>query len=134
VALSSICLDTSAYSHFKRGTASAVDALTAASAVLVPVIVLGELRVGFRLGARPDVNERELAAFLARDVVESIDVDDEVASIYADIVVDLRRAGTPVPTNDVWIGAIAVRMGVSVVTYDVHFEKMRRVSVRRLVP
>lgn len=41
-------------------------------------------------------------------------------------------AGTPVPTNDVWIGAAAVRAGVGVLTYDVHFEKMRRVSVRRL--
>lgn len=133
MALSGICLDTSAYSHFKRGEPAAVDVLTSAAAVLVPAIVLGELRVGFKLGKRAEANERELAEFLARDVVVLLDVDDDVASIYADIVVDLRRAGTPVPTNDIWIGALAVRAGVSVVTYDAHFERMRRVSVHRLV-
>ncbi len=130
--MSSICLDTSAYSHFKRGDRRAVEAITRATAVLVPTIVLGELRVGFRLGTRADENEVELGRFLAHDVVTVVEVDDDVATIYADILVDLRRAGTPVPTNDVWIGAAAVRMGASVVTYDAHFEKMRRVSVRRL--
>ena len=132
MALSGICLDTSAYSHFKRGDAAAIDVMSGASAVYVPVVVLGELRIGFRLGTRAGANERELAGFLSRDVVEVIDLDTDVASIYADIVVDLRRAGTPIPTNDIWIGASAVRMGVSVLTYDAHFEKMRRVSVHRL--
>lgn len=130
--MSSICLDTSAYSHFKRGDRSAVETVTRATAVLVPAIVLGELRVGFRLGTRTDENELELARFLARDAVTVIDIDDDVATIYADILVDLRRAGTPVPTNDIWIGAAAVRTGTSVVTYDGHFDRMRRVSVRRL--
>lgn len=130
--MSRICLDTSAYSQFKRGAREAVEAVTSAREVLVPVVAVGELRVGFRLGARREVNERELAKFLARDVVTLLDVDDEVAEIYADIVVDLRRAGTPVPTNDIWIGALAVRAGASVLTYDAHFEAMRRVSVLRL--
>jgi tRNA(fMet)-specific endonuclease VapC len=130
--LSRICLDTSAYSQFKRGDREAVEAVTRASEVLVPVVALGELRVGFRLGSRTEVNERELARFLARDVVQTLEIDDEVAVIYADIVVDLRRAGTPVPTNDIWIGALAVRAGASVLTYDAHFEAMRRVSVHRL--
>ncbi len=130
--MSRICLDTSAYGQFKRGAREAVEAVTSAREVLVPVVAVGELRVGFRLGARREVNERELAKFLARDVVTLLDVDDEVAEIYADIVVDLRRAGTPVPTNDIWIGALAVRAGASVLTYDAHFEAMRRVSVLRL--
>ncbi len=42
-----LVLDTSAYSHFKRGDPEAVDALAHASWVGVPVIVLGELRAGF---------------------------------------------------------------------------------------
>lgn len=130
--MSRICVDTSAYSHFKRGAREAIDAVTSAREVLVPVVALGELRVGFRLASRGAVNERELAKFLARDVVRVLEIDDEVAEIYADLVVDLRRAGTPIPTNDIWIGALAVRAGASVLTYDAHFEAMRRVSVRRL--
>ncbi len=133
MALSRLCLDTSAYSHFRRGHAEAVDAVTSCRAVVVPAVVLGELRVGFLLGSRRAENERDLAKFLARDVVDVLDVDDEVSAIYADIVVDLRRAGTPVPTNYIWIGAVAVRAGVSVLTFDAHFEMMRRVSVRRLL-
>jgi tRNA(fMet)-specific endonuclease VapC len=115
-----------------RGHVDTVQAVTRCRTVVVPSVVLGELRVGFRLGSRADENERDLARFLARDVVDVVDVDDEVSSIYEEIVVDLRRAGTPVPTNDIWIAAVAVKAGVSVLTFDAHFEAMRRVSVRRL--
>ncbi len=129
-----ICLDTSAYSHFKRGEAAAIAAITTAREVGVPVIVLGELRTGFQLGDRADQNERELRAFLANPVVHVLDVDDEASAHYADLVAELRRAGTPVPTNDIWISALAVREGSTVVTYDDHFRMIRRVGARILTP
>lgn len=121
-----VCLDTSAYSHFRRGDSEAVVALSRARRVDVPVVVLGELRAGFRLGGRPDANELELAAFLAEPVVRVVEVDDEAASLYADLVLELRRSGTPLPTNDIWIAALAVREGATVLTYDRHFERVRR--------
>ena len=49
-----VCLDTSAYSRFKPGDMEAVDALRSARFVGIPVIVLGELRTGFRPGRRAD--------------------------------------------------------------------------------
>ncbi len=125
-----ICLDTSAYSHFKRGDAAAVDCIRAARVVSVPVIALGELRAGFRLGGRVEANEADLRRFLAHPAVRVLEVDDEAASICADLVADLRRAGTPLPTNDVWIAALAARDGATLVTYDVHFESIRRVALR----
>ncbi|MGE3277889.1 MAG: type II toxin-antitoxin system VapC family toxin [Vicinamibacterales bacterium] len=123
-----VCLDTSAYSHFKRGHARAAEVIDRASDIGVPAIVLGELAVGFRLGRRRVENERELATFLAHPVVALLEVDDEVAGIYADIVVDLRRAGTPVPANDIWIAATAARWGAPVLTYDAHFQAIARVG------
>jgi predicted nucleic acid-binding protein len=48
-----------------------------------------------------------LREFLANPVVEVLDVDEEVSRHYADIVTDLRTAGTPIPTNDIWIAATA---------------------------
>lgn len=123
-----ICLDTSAYSHFKRGDAAAVEAITAAHEIGMPSIVLGELRAGFRLGKRPRENEQELRAFLGQPVVRRLDVDDEAASLYADLIVQLRRDGTPLPTNDLWIAALAAREGAMVVTYDEHFRRIRRVG------
>ena len=126
--MSRICLDTSAYSRFKRGRDDVTEIVSGARIVGMPVIVLGELRTGFRLGKEVERNERELDAFLAHPVVRILEVDEEAASLYADIVSQLRRAGTPVPTNDVWIAALAAREGASVVTYDAHFEHIRRIG------
>ena len=126
--MSRICLDTSAYSHFKRGDAAAVRALDRAKTVIVPAVVLGELRVGFATGARQAKNEGELQLFLAQPAVTTADIDDEAATLYAELVCDLRLAGTPLPTNDVWIAAVALREGATVVTYDEHFQKIPRVG------
>ncbi len=126
--MSRYCLDTSAYSRFQRGEESVVELLDAAEWVGVPAIVLGELRAGFTLGGRPERNESELRAFLESPVVATLVVDDEVSRHYASIVTDLRRAGTPVPTNDVWIAATAARTGSLVLTYDRHFEAIVRVG------
>lgn len=127
-----ICLDTSGYSHLKRGDPAAVKLIRSARSVGMPAVVLGELRTGFRLGRRPEQNEAELQDFLANPVVAVLAVDDEASHHYAELVLDLRRAGTPVPTNDIWIAALAIREGASVVTYDRHFESIRRVGLRLL--
>ena len=123
-----ICLDTSAYSNFRRGEARAVQAIDGAEWVGVPSIVLGELRTGFLLGARTERNVAELQAFLRHPVVEPISVDDEVARIYGQIVVDLRASGTPIPTNDIWIAACAARASAAVLTFDAHFRNITRVD------
>jgi predicted nucleic acid-binding protein len=60
--------------------------------------------------------------------VEALVVDDEVSRHYAEIVADLRKAGTPLPTNDIWIAATAARAGSMVLTFDSHFEKVSRVG------
>jgi tRNA(fMet)-specific endonuclease VapC len=129
-----LCLDTSAYSNFKRGHAPAVEAISRASWVGVPAIVIGELRVGFARGSRRQLNEGELATFLAHPLVTSLEIDDEAARIYAEVVCALREAGTPVPTNDIWIAAVAAREGASVLTYDAHFSQIHRVGSTLLQP
>jgi predicted nucleic acid-binding protein len=127
-----LCLDTSAYSHFKRGHEGAVDAIRHASWLGLPAVVLGELRSGFALGTRARQNEAELQTFLAGSVVRVLEVDDEASRIYAEIVVALRRAGTPLPTNDIWIAAVAAREGVPVLTFDEHFDEIERIGLRLL--
>src|SRR5262245_66378577 len=100
-----LVLDTSAYSNFQRGDEAAVALISSASWIGMTAIVLGELRAGFGLGKRQSRNERELRAFLAHPVVHELVVDDEAAQTYAEIIIALRTPGTPVPTNDLWIGA-----------------------------
>lgn len=126
--MSSLCLDTSAYSHFRRGNEEVAAILDRAELVGVPSITLGELRTGFLLGSNQRRNETELDAFLDSPVVEILPVDAETGRHYAEIVAELRKAGTPVPTNDIWIAAAAARNGASVLTCDDHFERIGRVG------
>jgi len=126
--MSRFCLDTSAYSHLKRGDSRVIELLDSAEWIGMPTIVLGELRVGFLLGAHTEKNEAELREFLAAPVVEVVGVDAEVSRHYAEIFVDLRRAGTPISANDIWIAATAAREGALVVSYDDHFRAIPRVG------
>ena len=126
--MSRYCLDTSAYSHFKRGHRPVVEILDRADWIGVPSIVVGELWVGFLSGTRADRNREDLAEFLDHPVVEELPVDGEVGRIYGEIVAALRRSGTPLPSNDVWIAATAARAGATVLTYDGHFSDVERVG------
>jgi tRNA(fMet)-specific endonuclease VapC len=134
VGVIALCLDTSAYSHFKRGAPAAVEAISHARRVAVPAVVLGELRAGFAAGKRAAVNERELSAFLDSGIVDVLDVDEPASVIYAEIVHQLRVAATPLPSNDIWIAALAAREGLPVLTYDAHFSAIQRIGVRLLAP
>ena len=126
--MSRLCLDTSAYSNFKRGDERSKQLVDGAEWIGLPAIVVGELWTGFVLGRRREENARELEEFMANAVVVELSVDSQVARIYGEIVADLRSAGTPVPTNDIWIAAVAARAGATVLTYDDHFEAISRVG------
>ncbi len=121
------CLDTSAYSQFKRGHSPVVEIINQATWVGVPSIVVGELWVGFLLGGRAKQNQSDLTEFLCNPAIEELPVDSEIGEIYAEMVVALRRAGTPLPSNDIWIAATAARTGATVLTYDNHFSAIQRV-------
>lgn len=122
------CLDTSAYSHFHKGHEGTARQLDAAEWIGVPAVTLGELRAGFLLGSYSQENEAQLVEFLANPVVDVLSTDTSVSLHYAEIYVDLRRAGTPLPLNDIWIAACAARYGATVLTFDRHFERIGQIS------
>ena len=126
------CLDTSAYSHFRRGEPRVVAHVDRAQWIGVPSIVLGELWAGFLSGIRAEENEAQLGEFLAHPVVEVVPTDASVARIYGEIFADLRKRGRPLPTNDLWIAATAVRAGAVVLTFDTQFEAITRVGAHIL--
>ncbi len=122
-----IMLDTSAYSAFMRGVATAMDFVSAADEIGLSAIVLGELHAGFALGTRQAANEDELRSFMASRRVRVIAIDDDTAIYYAVIRNALRARGTPIPSNDVWIAASAMQYGMQVVTCDTHFEHVAQI-------
>lgn len=105
--MGAVALDTNAYGAFMRGRPGAVAALRSASEIHLPLIVLGELLAGFAAGTRPAKNREELAQFMASPRVSLLETDERTARHYADIFVALRASGTPIPTNDLWIAALA---------------------------
>jgi len=127
--VSALALDTNVYSAFMRGTPAAVSALRAAHEIYVPLIVLGELLAGFASGTRERKNREELTQFMASPRVSLLLPDERTARHYAEIFAALRALGTPVPTNDLWIAALARQHRLSLLTYDRHFSGIPRLEV-----
>ncbi len=95
-----------------------------APVIVVPAVVLGELAAGFALGRRAEENRRVLAEFLAEPFVSVLEVTAATARHYARIFVALRRAGTPIPLNDVWIAAGTMECGGHLLTFDTDFQRI----------
>ncbi len=117
-----LVLDTSAYSWMRSGHRDVLDLVAAAEIVILPVTVLGELEGGFELGSRKRENRTTLAEFLAEPFVSVRPTTQDVARRYGEIFARLRRAGTPIPVNDIWIAAATVDCGGHLLTFDRHFE------------
>ena len=124
-----LLLDTNAYSEFKRGDAEATRVLDHATEIAISVVVLGELLGGFEAGTRANANRQELNEFLDTQAVRVLALDSDTAEIYARIHRDLRRAGTPIPQNDMWIAATAQQHDLALFTFDRHFHNDRRLIV-----
>lgn len=95
-------------------------------------IVVGELLFGFHAGSRFGENLDLLEQFLDAEVVEFVPVTLETAHRFGILSRDLRRAGTPIPTNDVWIAAHVQETGSHLLSLDVHFDRIA--GLPRLVP
>ncbi|MGW8185657.1 MAG: PIN domain-containing protein [Desulfobacterales bacterium] len=127
-----ILLDTSAYVGFKRNNAELVETITGADLILFSSVVLGELLFGFRNGTRFKKNLSDLNRFLAHDAVETVSAGKITADRYSRIAAQLKRQGTPIPTNDIWIAAQTMEYGAELITIDAHFEKISGLVYSRL--
>ena len=78
-----LVLDTSAYSRLRAGDSRILDRVAAATLVLVPTVVLGELEAGFALGGRTAENRRSLSELLAEPFVQIVPIDAAVARFVA---------------------------------------------------
>ncbi len=119
-----LILDTTAYVGFKRNIVDAVEFVTHAKHIIFSPVVLGELMFGFRNGSKFKENMKDLNAFLAHETVELAGIGKITADRYSRIATQLKRHGTPIPSNDIWIAAQAMEHGAELITSDRHFEKI----------
>ncbi|MBI2998271.1 MAG: type II toxin-antitoxin system VapC family toxin [Deltaproteobacteria bacterium] len=129
-----LLLDTSGYSAFMRGHSEVQGALREADEICFSPVILGELLAGFFRGRRRKKNESELKTFLESPRVKIFDVNSETAERYAVILNSLWKAGTPIPTNDIWIAATAMQHGLHLLTTDAHYQKVSQIIVDYCVP
>jgi tRNA(fMet)-specific endonuclease VapC len=127
-----ILLDTNAYSSLMRGTRDLILQAHRSKRVFLSTIVVGELLYGFFHGSRREDNLRRLSEFLADSRVTVVPVSFTTAELFGRISAGLRRKGSLIPSNDIWIAAHAMETGSSLLSYDPHFERVEGLDWRAL--
>lgn len=117
-------IDTNIYSHALRGDPETVSSLQRAHKIAICSISIGELLSGFRGGSRERENREELEEFLDAPRVQIYRIDENTAEFYADILHGLRKRGTPIPTNDIWIASVSFQHGLKLFSKDHHFKNI----------
>jgi tRNA(fMet)-specific endonuclease VapC len=122
-----LALDTNRYSDLCRGAAEVALLVERAEVVLLPFVVIAELRAGFAVGTRGIENERVLRRFLMKPGVEVLFADEQTIQHYAGLFRQLRRQGTPIPTNDLWVAALVLQHGLILCARDRHFDHLPQI-------
>jgi tRNA(fMet)-specific endonuclease VapC len=122
VALSdaALILDTNALSAAADHEPSALKIVARAEHLAVPVIVLGEYRLGIAQSRHRASYESWLREWISS--VTLLDVDDETARSYAILGLELKKKGKPIPTNDLWIAALCRQHSLPLLSRDRHFD------------
>lgn len=123
-----LALDTNRYTDLCRGVASVVQVIELADEVWLPFIVLGELRAGFVVGTQGPHNEAALRRFLLKSRVGVLYADDQTTHHYSAIYRQLRKQGTPIPTNDMWIAALVLEHSLVLFARDAHFDVLPQLA------
>jgi predicted nucleic acid-binding protein len=116
-----IALDTNAYSDFMRGDLSRITIIRTARQIHLPLIVLAELRAGFAAGNQTSTNAANLQRFLTSPRVSVLLPDEQTTHHYSHLYLQLRQKGAQIPTNDLWIAALAIQHDLVLCTSDAHF-------------
>lgn len=124
-----LALDTNRYVDMCKGVAETVALLEQAELIVLPFVVLGELRAGFAHGRRPADNERILRRFLMTEGVRVLFADDQTTHHYASVFSQLRKQGTPIPTNDMWLAALVLQHNLVLHARDKHFAHLPQIFV-----
>ncbi len=119
-----LLLDTNAYVELLKGNPAVAALVREAEQLVFSTVVVGELLFGFRNGTRYDKNLAALDDFLNQPWVELQPVTRVTADRFGRVAASLRKAGTPIPTNDIWIAAHAFETGAELITFDRHFESV----------
>jgi tRNA(fMet)-specific endonuclease VapC len=115
-------VDTNALSAAADDDPAVIAILTRADQMAIPVIVLGEYRYGIAQSRHRTVYENWLAGLLRDCAV--LDINEPTTLHYAEITLDLKREGKPIPTNDLWIASLCRQHSLPLLSRDRHFDHL----------
>lgn len=119
-----VAVDTNIVTKILRGNISDIDhVLKRIDLLYIPWVVHGELMSGIKAGGNPAKYSVLAEQFLNEThVMTSKVVASDTVPFYAEIYADLRRRGTPVSPNDLWIAAECAQAGLPILSLDTDFE------------
>ena len=123
-----VLLDTNFYSAFCKGDENAVRVIQRARRILLPFAVLAKLRAGFLCGTKARKNESSLTLFLNSERVSVLYPDENTTHQFAAVFAQLRLLGKPIPTNDIWIAALAIQHDLILCSNDRHFDLLPQIA------
>ncbi|MFY9673727.1 MAG: type II toxin-antitoxin system VapC family toxin [Terriglobales bacterium] len=123
-----LALDTNRYTYLCRGDGDVIETVEVAAQVWLPFVILGELRAGFAVGSQGPRNESVLRRFLLKPGVGVLYADEQTTYHYASVYRQLRKQGTPIPTNDMWIAALVLQHSLSLCDRDAHFDALPQLT------
>jgi tRNA(fMet)-specific endonuclease VapC len=119
-----LALDTNRYTDLCRGDRTVIEAVEMADEVWLPFVVVGELRAGFAAGSQGPRNEAVLRRFLLKPGVGILYAGEQTTHHYANVYRQLRKQGTPIPANDMWIAALVLEHSLVLAARDAHFDTL----------
>ncbi len=122
-------VDTNALSDWAEGKIQVRDFLNPHELPYVPIIVLGEYLFGIKQSR--DRNRYEDFIRTTIPISNIVDLSFETAKHYSEIRLELKRAGTPIPANDIWIAAIARQLNEPILSNDRHFDYVENLELIR---
>lgn len=95
--------------------------------ISMPTIVLGELFYSAMNSIRKNENLSKVQR-LAESIMV-LNVDFNTALFYGEIKSSLKKKGTPLPENDIWIAALSIQHKLRLVSRDNHFKQIEGIQL-----
>jgi len=113
-------LDTNALSAAADDDPAIIPLLAGADQIAIPVIALGEYRYGIAQ-SRHRASYAEWLKGLLHDCLV-LDANEPTTHYYAEITLELKKKGEPIPSNDIWIAALCRQHSLPLLSRDRHFD------------
>lgn len=122
-----LAVDTNAVIAYRGAVFDVCTLIESTDMLFLPAIVLGELLYGAKNSTKAEKNEHDITIFADNSIL--MPIDEAVTKVYAKVRHELKKKGTPIPENDIWIAALCLEQDIPLLSNDGHFKNVRGLEV-----